>query len=120
MSPVNVERLRAIAEIEYADIVIEAWVPGLNTLRIILRDGSFVDVWYSLKLTDRYSYHWERRAIDGTIYRHDNAPHRRWQRVDTFPKHFHDGHEGIVRESHISADPKTALREFLDFVRANL
>lgn len=114
------EQLRAIAEIEVADIVIETWVPGLNTLRIILRDGSLVDVWYSLKLAGRYSYHWERRAIDGTLYRHDNAPHRRWQGVKTFPKHFHAGHEDKVGPSHISADPKAALREFLDFVRANL
>ena len=114
------EQLCDIAEIEYADIVIEAWVPGLNTLRITLRDGSFVDVWYPLKLAGRYSYHWERHAIDGTIYRHDNAAHQQWQAVRTFPNHFHDGYEDQVRESDISADPKTALREFLGFVRASL
>ncbi|MGH8055623.1 MAG: toxin-antitoxin system TumE family protein, partial [Candidatus Entotheonellia bacterium] len=33
-----------------------------------------------------YSFHWERRAIDGRIYRHDNAPHKRWQSVATFPR----------------------------------
>ena len=77
MSLVHVERLRDIAEIEFADIVVEAFIPDLNELRIILADGSFVDVWFSLKLQGRYSFHWERRAIDGTIYRHDNAPHRR-------------------------------------------
>jgi len=75
----DVERLREIAEVEFADIVVEAFSPGINELRIILTDGSFVDVWFSLKLQGRYSFHWERRAIDGTIYRHDNAPHRRWE-----------------------------------------
>ena len=75
---VDTKRLREIAEVEFSDIVIEALVPDVNELRIVLSDGSFVDVWYSLKLSRRYSYHWERRAIDGTIYRHDNAPHRRW------------------------------------------
>jgi uncharacterized protein DUF6516 len=89
VSLVDVERLRAIAEVEFADIVVEAFSPGLNELRVILTDGSFVDVWFSLKLQGRYSFHWERQAIDGTIYRHDNAPHRRWEAVATFPRHFH-------------------------------
>ena len=120
MSLVDVERLGEIAEVEFADIVTQASVPDVNELRIILSDGSFVDVWFSLKLSDRYSYHWERRAIDGKIYRHDNAPHRRWQFVDTFPKHFHDGTEAEVSASHISQVPEEALREFLTFVREKI
>lgn len=64
MSPVNTERLRQIAEIEFADIVVEAFSPDVNELRIFLVDGSFVDVWFSLKLEERYSYHWERHAVD--------------------------------------------------------
>jgi len=50
VSLVDVERLRAIAEVEFAAIVVEAFSPGLNALRVILTDGSFVDVWFSLKL----------------------------------------------------------------------
>ena len=115
---VDVERLCDIAEIEFADIVVETLVPDINELRILLTDGSFVDVWFSLKLVGRYSYHWERRAIDGTIFRHDNAPHRRWQTVATFPRHFHNGGEMDVTESHLSETPADALREFLAFVRA--
>ncbi len=120
MSLVDVERLREIAEVEFDDIVEQAYVPDINELRIILTDSSFVDVWFSLKLVKRYSYHWERRAIDGKIYRHDNAPHRRWQTVATFPHHFHDGSETNVIESHISVDPEIALRQFLAFVRGNM
>ena len=56
MKLVDAERLREIAEVEFADIVAEAFVPDVNELRIILTDGSFVDVWFSLKLTGRYSY----------------------------------------------------------------
>lgn len=120
MTQINVEKLREIAEVEFADIVEEAVSPDINELRIILRDGSFVDVWFSLKLPDRYSYHWERRAIDGTIYRHDNAPHQRWQAIGTFPSHFHDGDETRVVESRIGAHPSQALREFLSFVREKM
>jgi len=120
MSLVDVERLREIAKLEFADIVVEAFIPDINELRIILNDGSFVDVWFSLKLRDRYSYHWERRAIDGRIYRHNNAPHKRWQSVATFPRHFHDGSEDHVVESYLSEEPEQALRQFLTFARERL
>ena len=120
MKLVDAEQLREIAEVEFADIVAEAFVPDVNELRIILTDGSFVDVWFSLKLTDRYSYHWERRAVDGTIYRHDNAPHKLWLSVATFPKHFHNASESNVVNSNLSEVPEDALREFLTFVRERM
>ena len=119
MSLVDVERLREIAQMEFVDIVVEAIIPDINELRIILTDGSFVDVWFSLKLQGRYSFHWERRALDGKIYRHDNSPHKRWESVATFPRHFHDGSETNVVESHLSEVYEEALREFLAFVRAS-
>jgi hypothetical protein len=120
VSLVDVERLREIAQMECVGIVVEAIIPDINELRIILTDGSFVDVWFSLKLQGRYSFHWERRALDGKIYRHDNSPHRRWESVATFPRHFHDGSETNVSESQISEIPEDALREFLAFVRARI
>jgi Family of unknown function (DUF6516) len=120
VSLVDVERLREIAEVEFVDIVVEAVIPDINELRIILTDGSFVDVWFSLKLQGRYSFHWERRALDGKIYRHDNSPHKRWESVATFPRHFHDGSETNVSESHLSEVPEQALREFFAFVRASI
>ena len=120
MSLVDVERLRKIAEIEFSDIVEDAFIPDMNELRIILTDGSFLDIWFSLKLSGRYSYHWERRRIDGKIFRHDNAPHKNWRSLATFPRHFHDGSEKKVTESFISEDPVMALREFLLFVREKM
>jgi hypothetical protein len=69
VSLVDVERLREIAEVEFVDIIIQTIIPDINELRIILTDGSFVDVWFSLKLQGRYSFHWERHARDGGIYR---------------------------------------------------
>ncbi|WP_423244371.1 toxin-antitoxin system TumE family protein [Desulfofundulus thermobenzoicus] len=76
-----------------------------------------MDIWFSLKLKERYSYHWERRGLDGTMYRHDNAPHRRWEWVKTFPRHFHNGAEENVEESDLSPVPEEAIRQFLDFAR---
>jgi hypothetical protein len=112
---VNVQSLKDIAEIEFSDIV-EDVIVDLNELRIMLVDGSFIDVWFSLKLKGRFSYHWERKFIDGSIYRHDNAPHLRWKDIPSFPKHFHNGSEDFVISSHISDNPELALKEFLGFV----
>ncbi len=113
---VDTKKLKDIAEIEFNDIVVDVILIDLNGLRIILIDGSFIDVWFSLKLKGRYSYHWERQFIDGSIYRHDNAPHLRWKDIPTFPKHFHNGSEDIVISSHISDNPELALKGFLGFV----
>lgn len=87
-------------------------------LRLYLCDGSFMDIYYSMK--GKYSYHWDRRLTKNEMYRHDNAPHQRWKNISTFPKHFHNGSEEIVTQSQISDTPELALREFLRFVSMHL
>ena len=86
-------------------------------LRLHICDGSYVDVWFSRKIPGRYAYHWERRHIDGKIYRYDNRPHMSMRRMGTFPRHFHDGSDDVVVESHLSDDPVEAVRSFLIFIR---
>jgi len=122
MTLVDVKKLKEIAEVEFDEFVLDVEVIDINELRITLRENSFIEVWFSLKLEGRYSFHWERKAIDGTIYRHDNAPHKRWRHIGTSPKHFHDGSEADedCKESHIGNHPEEALREILGFVREKL
>ena len=67
-----------------------------------------------------YSFHWEQREVRNTIYRHDNAPHKKWKRIKTYPKHCHDGTQENVIESYISEIPERAIRDFLDIVRNRL
>jgi len=115
--------LKKIALSEYRDIVertasILSPAGRMRKLRIYILDGSFVDVWCSSK--GDYSFHWERRFINGSLYRRDNAPHARWRYVPTFPKHFHNGRQDNVESSFISDPPEEALRDFLDFVRGKL
>ncbi len=83
-------------------------------LRLYLCDCSYIDIYYSIK--GKYSYHWNNRPVSNKIYRNNNAPHKKWKYISTFPKHFHNGSEETVVESHISEDPELALREFLSFV----
>ena len=117
---VDTRKLKEIAEIEFNDIVEDVILTDINELRIILIDGSFIDVWFFLKLKGRYSYHWERKFIDGSIYRHDNAPHKMWKTIKTFSKHFHDRDEDKVKESYISEKPEEGIRNFLGFVKEKL
>ncbi len=116
--------LETISQREFGDIVVSAQIISLPTgmplkLRFDIVDGSLLDVF--ILVSGRYSYHWERRLIPANdLYRHDNAPHKKWQYVATFPKHFHDGSEDNVVESHISDVPEDAIRDFLTFVRDKL
>lgn len=120
MNQVDLNRLREIVMTEFADIVRDVQIPHVNDLRITLSDGSFIKIWFSLKISGRYSYHWERRMVDGTLYRHDNARDDQWRSVVTWPKHFHFGRQENVIESYISDDPETGLRAFMQFARATL
>lgn len=109
--------LKAVGLREFPDVVLSATVirGPLNvaqSLRFFFIDRSFLEVWISGK---KYSYHWQR--IDRTVYRHDNAPHKKHQSIATFPKHFHDTSEENVRESYLSNHPIRALCEFLEFIR---
>jgi hypothetical protein len=76
-----------IAEVEFAAIVVQADVLGAK-LRVLLTDTSYVDVWLSRTLSGRFGFHWERRHLDGRIYRYDNFPDTDWSSVRTFPPTF--------------------------------
>lgn len=117
---VELSPLARIIDIEYHDIVQGASQVYHDKIRAYLLDGSFIDIWFSKKMAGRFSYHWERRHLDGTIYRHDNFPDPRWKTTPTFPKHFHDGSQTQVSESAIDDDPFTGLRQFMSFVRGKI
>ena len=87
-----------------------------NKLRLTFIDGSFLDVWLSHE--GDYSYHWEHRGQSGKYYRWDNAPH--YPNVSSFPEHFHDGEEKMIKESHIGISPEDALRRVFGFISHKL
>jgi len=116
---VDLEALKRIAETEFSDIVQAADIRK-GKLRVLLVDGSFIDFWWSWSLEGRFAHHWERRHVDGKIYRHDNAPHSRYRQLSTFPQHFHCGSDSNVIESHLSLKPEEAVREFLSFAREKI
>jgi hypothetical protein len=115
----DLERLRRIAETEFLALV-RATTILRDKLRVVLVDDSYIDFWRSTQIPGRYAQHWERRHVDGTIYRHDNMPHPQWRGVSSYPKHFHAGDQQTVLESGLAADPEQALRQFLTFARSKL
>ncbi len=117
---INIKEIKDLIERNYAEIISEVDILHTNQLRVFFVDDSYLDIWFSLKLLNRYSYHWERKNIDGTIYRHDNAPHLKWKSILTFPKHFHNKTEDNVEESHISDVPQKAVKEMLNFIKTQI
>lgn len=116
---VDLYLLRSLAEKEFRDVV-ESTDLIRDKLRVLLVDGSYIDFWWSSEIPDRFAHHWERRHIDGTIYRHDNMPHKAWRKVATFPQHFHNGSKENVIESHLSTHPEGSVREFIQFARTKI
>lgn len=113
--------LKEIITDEFSDIAVSiSFIGGKsgfpNKLRIFFFDDTFMDVW--LSFDGDYSYHWERRAKDGLIYRWDNAPDH--PEIVTFPKHFHECSQENVVANNISGDYNIAVREVLSFVRSVL
>jgi hypothetical protein len=115
----SLRAIRGLVEREFPALVTDTEIID-NKIRVFLVDGSYIDFWWSTQIPGRYSYHWERRHIDGTVYRHDNMPHARWTHIKTFPKHFHNGSDDKANESRINDDPVAAVKEFLEFVNGKL
>ena len=117
MNPLDL--LRRIAEVEFAAIVVQTDALGAK-LRVLLTDGSYVDVWASRKLSGRFGFHWERRHIDGRAFRYDNFPDTNWAHVATFPFHFHNGDQDPVVASPFATTMEQGFREFMAFVQRRM
>ena len=115
----SLDLLRRIAEIEFSDIVVQTDLLGPK-LRVLLIDDSYVDVWSSRKIEGRFGFHWERRHLDGSIYRYDNFPDANWADVSTFPFHIHDGDQDNVVAAPFARSIEQGLREFMALVEQKI
>jgi hypothetical protein len=113
------DQLCRIAEVEFATIVVQANVLGSKS-RVLLTDTSYVDLWISRKLNGRFGFHWERRHLDGRMYRYDNFPDTNWSGIPTFPFHFHDGDQNTVVAAPFAPTLEQGFREFMAFVQRTM
>ncbi|MBC8181789.1 hypothetical protein H8E88_11780 [candidate division KSB1 bacterium] len=115
------QRIADIAQKSFNDVVNSADFLGgtpanPDKVRILIKDGSFLDIWLSEE--GDYSYHWERRRQSGEIFRWDNAPHH--PQINTYPDHFHKYTERNVVSSKLSSNFDLAVPEVLEFIREYL
>lgn len=114
-----IEDIKRIAEIEFSDIVKDTFQIGYK-LRIVLIDKSFIDIFLSQRLSDKFGFHWECMDELRTFYRYDNFPDKNWRSVATFPHHFHNGSQSAVEASPFPLTPIEGFRAFLEFIRDKL
>ncbi len=113
------ERLRETTISLYPEIVVNAEIV-YGKLRVYLIDESFLDIWISRRLPNRYAIHWERRHINGTIYRWDNTPHESHRHITTFPHHFHEKYDSIVKPYNYPGNIEEAVKEALRYIREKI
>ncbi|MBI4650173.1 hypothetical protein HY745_02595 [Candidatus Desantisbacteria bacterium] len=114
-----IENLKRIAEIEFSDIVKTTYQYEYK-LRIILINNTFIDVYLSQKLHNKFGFHWECKDKKKTIYRYDNFPDMNWQSISTFPYHFHNGAQDSVEASPFPLTAIEGFRAFMKFVKNKL
>jgi hypothetical protein len=111
--------LRRIAEIEFGHLVVDSQPLGEKT-HLFLNDSSYIDLWLSRRLQERFGFHWERRHLDGTMYRYDNFPNTAWRDVATYPRHFDRRSQDTVMIPPFGADLLGGFRDFMAFVETTL
>jgi len=116
---VTLDDFRRVAEIEFGDLIADSQPLG-EKLRLYLGDGSYIDLWLSRRLHERFGFHWERRHLDGTFYRYDNFPNTAWRDIASYPYHFHAGSQDTVISTPFATDPLAGFREFMNFVAAKV
>jgi len=109
------QELARIAEEEYPHIVKDADILN-DRLRLYLIDDSFLDVWFSRRIPCKYAFHWERRHINGSVYRWDNARHSKLRHISTFPHHLHEGSQQNVTPFQPEDTMEDTLRRILDYI----
>lgn len=114
-----IEKLKELAISLYPEIVIDTEII-YGKLRIYIIDGSFIDIWISRRLLGRYAIHWERRHIDGTIYRWDNTPHEVHKNISTFPHHFHEKVDHNVKPFHYPRSMEETIIRILEYVKRKI
>ena len=100
-----------------ADLIVEILEPSPYKRRFMFRDKSFLDTYLSVSRKNVYAFHYERRHLDGTLFRVDNYPHHSAVKAKSFPHHFHDGSDRKVKSSAFGTAPEEVLENFLSFIR---
>ncbi len=109
------KELKRIIIVEFNKIV-KATEEIDSKYRFYLIDNSYIDIWISETIENRFGFHYERSHLDNKIYRYDNYPNTEWKHIKTFPYHFHNGSQENVEEANFSKDIIQGFYEFLSWI----
>ena len=107
--------LQHLINLEFGDIV-RSFDLKRNKLRIFIIDDTYLDIFNSNNIRNRWAFHWECRHITNEIHRHDNIPHQKWSNIKTFPWHYHQRLEINVIESEFTDDHLVNCRKMMKFI----
>ena len=113
----DLKTIKEIVEDQFLDIVEDILTPSEEKLRVVLKDKSFIDLRISRSVKNRFDFHWERRHIDGSIFRYDNFPDTRFKKLKSFPYHLHYQKENKAVESKFRKTLPAGFVDFMNFVR---
>ena len=85
-----------------------------NPLKIIL------EIFKSNNILNRWAFNWERKHVDGTIYRQDNIPLISWEEIETFPWHYHYKSEENVINSDFTNDITQNVQKLILIVKERI
>jgi len=103
-----------IGRLDLSEILYIEW--RKDRIRVYFIDDSFLDIWFSRNKPCKYAFHWERRHVDGSIYRWDNVAHRKYEYIETFPHHLHYGSKDNVRPFRPASTWEETIVEIINFI----
>nr|MDO8044382.1 DUF6516 family protein [Candidatus Baldrarchaeota archaeon] len=112
MSIKILKEIKELIKKEFGHVIISDPVIIRRKLRILLDDGSFIEIRYPT--VREYSLHWQKGS---RIIRIDTAPHHR--NLKSFPRHIHFKSEDNVIEDNITdlkSSPIENTKKFLNFI----
>ncbi|MHA1722063.1 MAG: toxin-antitoxin system TumE family protein [Candidatus Baldrarchaeia archaeon] len=112
MSIKILKEIKELIKREFSHVIISDPVIIRRKLRILLDDGSFVEIRYTT--VREYSLHWQKGS---RIIRIDTAPHHR--NLKSFSRHIHFKSEDHVIEDNITdlkSSPIENAKKFLKFI----
>lgn len=104
-----------MAEDEFPSLLREEPVVLPDRLRLVLVDGSFLDVRYPTPM--KYSFHWQAKDRSVRINTAEHHPD-----LASFPRHIHLGEEDFVPDNltQLENSPEQNLRNVLSWMKQEL
>lgn len=115
---ISIEEIEVLTKQKLSKSIVSIQQINKATIRINLLNHSFVDVFQSFRDATKFAFH--AKVSGGKIYRLDCRPEKKYQKLMTFPWHFHKGSEDNIVVSPFSTNKRRAVIQFFKFIKTTL